>query len=348
MKDIVFILLVILIASCQPQEDSLRSYFKDPPTSINSEIIEIEAAFFGNPRRIVLFDSLIIIEDDFHGKLFSLIDIKNGKFINRFGKKGKGPNEILFQSSIEIDKLKNTFQFLTLNTYWFYEYSLDDLVNNTEPIPEKKFELDLGENSRLLSWSFLHGINKFAGTGLFTNGKYGIFNSNGTLEKTIGEYNISEEHSSYGNYNLGLGYQGPVKVHPNGNKFAHLTYACDLVEVVNFNEDYTYDIKRFQTWFPVFSESGAYSRDSPRGFSCSAVTSDYIYGLYSGHTFTEKGASASLGRLIYVFDWNLNPVASYELDHDVMVFAVSENNKKMYAFSLTTDKVKLVKWNLNH
>ena len=76
------------------------------------------------------------------------------------------------------------------------------------------------------------------------------------------------------------------------------------------------------------------------GFLGISATDKYIYGLYSGKHVDITGES-SKSNLIYVFDWKANPIKQFHLDEEIVVFTVSQEGDKIYAFVLDGYSYKL-------
>ncbi|MCA1744912.1 MAG: hypothetical protein LC643_04245, partial [Bacteroidales bacterium] len=61
---------------------------------LDGEVVFVENGFFAQPKSIEIIDTIMLIVDEYQGKFFTAIDLKNNKLVNRFGYKGRGPNEL--------------------------------------------------------------------------------------------------------------------------------------------------------------------------------------------------------------------------------------------------------------
>lgn len=189
---------------------------------------------------------------------------------------------------------------------------------------------------------------------MFHDGMYGICQSDGILDTIIGSYTIAEEHKAVDTYILGSGYQGLIKPHPSKAFVAYVSTVHDLVEVIDCsNNDYI--IKRFHGGdFPDLRVENdmaimALSRNHPWSFMDLCTTESYLYAIYSGKNYAESESATANCNLLYVFDWDLNPIICYELDYEITAIKVTEDDKILYSFALNKDdKMALIHWNLNH
>src|SRR5690606_2836991 len=69
-------------------------------------------------------------------------------------------------------------------------------------------------------------------------------------------------------------------------------------------------------------------------FVTGSVTNKYIYLLYSGKL--NLVVNPNFGRIIYVYDWDGNPIKEIVLDRDIMSLTVSEDDKTLYAYDPNT------------
>ncbi len=337
--------LFILVACTTKNAQSLEEYFNNSSIQLRSQVVPVDSLFIGQVWDIEGFDNSLILLDEHQNKYFSLIDLKSNKLVKRFGEKGKGPQELLEPVCITVDKAKNTFQMLLRNPERFVEYSIDELRQNPHPVYKEKVRFDFMEES-LFNIAPLYGSNRYIGTGLFHTGKYGITNKVGVLDTVIGKIQRPDDQMNIDNYKIGMVYQGITKSHPTQKKFVHVSTSCDLIEIVDETD---YKSKSFQSYFPKLKmQNGTVSetRDSRVGFIALKVTSNYIYTVFSGRTINKEGGKAFLGNKLYVFKWNMKPVCSYVLDHDINCLFVSEDDKTMYSVAMVEDDMQLVKWEI--
>ncbi len=343
----ILFLWLFLFSACKTKNvQSLEDYFNNSSIQLKSQVVPVDSLFIGQVWDIEGFDNTLILLDEYKNRYFSLVDLKRNKLIRRFGQKGRGPLEMLEPVCISVDKAKNTFQMLLRNPEQFVEYSIDDLLQNLNPEYNEVVKFDFKEES-LFNTTPLYGSKRYVGTGLFRRGKYGITNEAGVLDTVIGEIQRPDNQMNIDNYKIGMVYQGITKSHPTQKKFVHVSTSCDLIEIVDETD---YETRSFQSYFPELTiQNGTIleTRDSRVGFISLKVTSNYIYALFSGRTFNDESDKAFLGNKLYVFKWNMKPVCSYVLDHDINCLFVSEDDKELYSTALVNDEMQLVKWKID-
>ncbi len=351
------LIVLILFSSCKTNDNSLEGYFKGTFTNLSSNTVKIDSIFYANPMDVVLLDTLLVFYDKFtdnnETNYFTLLDIKNRKLIRRFGRDGKGPNEIMYPTSIDIDKKDSSFVMFFPATNNIMKYSLADLIRKPAgPIVHQGTRFE--KSSQKVGYTTvakLQGVDQYLGPGLFEKGKYAISNFDGKMDSIIGEYVKSQDQKRMSNIQLAMGYQGDVNSHPFLPKCAYFCVSCDLIEVIDCSVGKSYPIKRFQSYYPDFKaqpSSVAHNATSPLGFIGSYVTARYIYGLYSGKAFAEYGNMFAKSNKLYVFDWDLTPIRAYELDHQIQCIAVSDDDQELYSTAIVNDEMELVKWSLKH
>ncbi len=351
------LVFLILFTSCNTKDNSLESAFDGIFTNLYSNTIKMDSILYGNPMDAVLSDTLLIFYDKFtdnnETNYFTLVDIKNRKLIRRFGRAGKGPNEIMYPTSIDINTEDSSFIMFFPATNRIMKYSLTELISKSAfPIVRQDTRFEKGtQNVGYTTVAKLQGVDKYVGPGLFEKGKYAISHIDGKIDRIIGDYVKSQDQKRMSNIQLAMGYQGSIHSHPFLPKCTYFCVSSDLIEVIDCSRGKNDPVTRFQSYYPDFKaqeSSVAHNATSPLGFIGSYVTSRYIYGLYSGKTFSENGNMFAKSDRLYVFDWNLTPICAYAPDHQIQCIAVSDGDKELYSTAVVNDEMQLVKWNMEH
>ncbi len=347
-KIVVFILIPFIVWACKNEApESLEDYFNNSAVQLENHIVKVDDLFLGQVWDIEGFGDYLILLDDHQERYFSLIDLNRNRLIKRFGTKGRGPQEMMEPVGIGIHHSNNTFQMLLRNPERFVEYSIDSLLQQNTANYLEVVKFNFKEES-LYNISPLYDGKRYVGTGLFHRGKYGITNEMGVLDTVVGSIHIPDDQRNIDYYQLGMVYQGITKSHPSESKFVHASTSSDLIEIVDSK---SFESKHFQSYFPkVTIHNGMVGEtpDSRIGFIALKVTSKYIYALFSGRTVMDQGGLAFSSNRLYVFNWDLMPIASYVLDKDVNCFFVTEDDKSIYSTTDINDEMQLVKWNMQH
>ncbi|MGQ1947695.1 BF3164 family lipoprotein [Geofilum sp. OHC36d9] len=341
----VFLFLFFVLIGCNtPGELKIKKY------NINSSIVEIDSSLFGNPGRLMLSDSLFFISDDVGGFYFAVFDIKNKKFLKRFGKKGKGPNEII--TPFNTFMYKGKFAFKTLNTENIATININDILTKSDPVINIIAKLR-EEKKALIHTNVipLKNDNQFLSTGFFSNGKYAVIDIKNGTDSIFGTYSIPNVNMNQ--FNTGHIFQTGIIHHPSQKKIVNIGRVYDQIEIITYNDKGDYDIvtnnPSFQPEINYKSKPYRLSRSSRFAFLDISVTVKYIYILYSGKTYQEHGNGVFLSNKIHVYDWDLNKKCEYELNHEISSFIVTADDRHLYSFALSDNsELDLVKWDLIH
>jgi len=345
------IVFILSVCSCKKSNDkSIEDLFLKQPISLVASTIDVVPKLMGNFFSLRVQDSIAILGSLSNDYFYSLVDLKNKKLVKRFGKKGKGPNELQMPFSMTISK--GYFSFFDQKKY--KTCKLADLIS--DDIIKFNDEVKLNEDDgSCFFMSSKSNSNTYLATGLFSKGKYSVINQQGNIVSVFGEYMRDEELMQVENTKIGMAYQGEVKRHSKKNKWVWTTISCDLIEVIEQCADNTYDINRFVGYLPEFKIKPGKgigispNHDIPLGILHHAITDEYIYVLYSGKSINDHGgASAFEANIIYVFDWKLNPICSYLLDQHIKCFSVTEDNKAIYSVALIGEEQEIVSWEITN
>lgn len=341
----VFSFLFFVIIGCNsPSDLEIKKY------SVKSSIVEIDSSLFGNPSRLMLSDSLFFISDEVDGFYFAVFDIKNKKFLKRFGKKGNGPNEII--TPFNTFMYNGNFAFKTLNTEIIATFNINEILTKSEPAVNIIAELR-EEKKNLIHTNVipLKNDNQFLSTGFFSNGKYAVIDIKNGTDSIFGTYSIPNVNMNQ--FNMGHIFQTSIIHHPSQKKVVNIGRVYDQIEIITYNDKGDYDIISNNPSFqPEINYEGnpRLSRSSRFAFLDISVTERYIYILYSGKTFIEHREGVFFSNKVHVYDWDLNKKYEYELNHDIPSLIVSPNDKDLYSFVISSDnsELALAKWDLIH
>lgn len=93
---------------------------------------------------------------------------------------------------------------------------------------------------------------------------------------------------------------------------------------------------------PKFIESPEFKPDilqNKLGFYDVKVTGRFVYALYSGKIFDNPPDNSELPTSILVFDLDGHPITKFELDSSFVRIAVTQDDSKIYGFSVSGDIV---------
>lgn len=339
-KNIYIIIVIITLFSlkCDSSSDVNNEpiNFFDTKEDLTSKKILVDELDFNIPLEMMIKDSLLIVHDQFpigdDMYLFGAINLQDlTKPITYFGREGRGPNEYSFPSSMS--KISGFNDYLAINNRKLFSMSIVSL--------KKIIEYDI-----LDSLTFINPIDYnfskivpvsdslIIGTGFFEEGRFGLADQEGELIKTVGAYPYPNKYPDLTNQELGMIYQSDLKINPSSNKVAISTYASanlDILEVLPDTVKFLKSLRYFAPNFESTSKNGRLSAqalpNNKSGFIHTAVSSTYIYLLYSGAERSQGLDSYLSGYRVLKYDWDGTPISQYNLDKDVTMISVDEQDR---------------------
>jgi len=296
---------------------------------------------------LYLFESMLFVSDTDKEYQFKIIDIQHDQLITSFGRNGEGPCEVAFP--VGINWVNSDMRQISLNDrsrFRMESYDLDDIQTSEKPDCQQVTH-NLNVNYQVIAQI---DAERYVGTGLF-RGRYAIQLSGQeeVLESDIG-FPDDEENKNVSYETLAMAYQGRFLKHPNQNKFVSTSrnaFSLDIIEVSE--ENVITLIKRIHHWGPTFtgSSGNVISAAMKKGnrFGCldAAISNDHIYILFSGKSNLQEGSQDS--HIVFVYDWNGNPVKSLNLDQQISKIAVDQYDQALIGF-INSRIPTLVKYDL--
>lgn len=354
MKKIFFLLLVMILASCQKKPEVNRDL-----KLLNTNIISLSAtellsdSIIESANIVAHFESYIIVRH-YAENIFTIYNYNsnnnNIEQMGSFAKKGVGPNEFSGAAECVYDKRTGKLYLFDIkggNNVKAYEVnsaSLDNIFTEDrwQPIHFPKLDktfittftplsdtvfVALGgdmESTNLLSMVFLS--NDSIGQVDFD------FPSDGINVKPITKRFV---------YNYGR-----LLKHPFSNRFLYYcTNWGNYAEIVTFENKELVSSREIVANYPLYkvSPNGIESESEMQTLMGmeSYVTDEYIYLLPNLRTKEEyikenheRIYPSNHSNVIYTFDWEGNHVRTYRLDKSIREFVVSPNNSYLLASSL--------------
>jgi len=280
----------------------------------------------GTPVEPVIFDSLLIYFDRFNGQTITIFDVKNERFVQRFLNEGQGPGEVtlgLLKLFVSHDEKKVCFFHANSGRVYMYELA-DIITQNNIQTPQQVLFRDRPANIKKTK-------NGYVGIGMFDDGRYRLYDSEGNMISAFGKYPFSGEDMDHmGRFFI---YQGHLCASSDGNYFAMGSSYCDNLEFYKLENGTAVLIKKYETYDAKvqFNNVLQINDDCIINYR-HAYGGKYCYMLYSGKTHLENDRKSSIGGTkIIVFDWNGNYIRSYKTDVNIISFCVDEENNIIYA-----------------
>jgi len=343
-KNYILSFLLLLILNCEKEKnENIAIFFNKTDTFfLNSESVFIrfnEDTQLNNVAEMIYIDSLLIIYDYNINYKMKVADLRK-KTIYNFGKKGRGPKELKSPyMKYSIDHASNKMYVSDLPDYCVY--SIDSLrQGNMDMI----FRFDIKSDS----------------ISFFSSVFCSDYIIGGAIRKRFGLYNIKEGKSilkyDFEKKQGALTSQANFYNHPFKNKVAYFQLFSEVMGILTINNN---DINiNEKVWWKnndkeindnnrTFIEP---SKDRRNCFINASVSNKYLYSLYSGkplgssiETLNESLSSD----IIYVFDWEGNPIKKLKLDRKIQSLAIDNQDEILYATSLENDESIIIKFKIN-
>ncbi|KAF5045841.1 TolB-like 6-blade propeller-like protein [anaerobic digester metagenome] len=131
-----------------------------------------------------------------------------------------------------------------------------------------------------------------------------------------------------------------IDIKPDHTKLVSATLAGAIIEIFSLNGDRISLNKEIRLLPPTLlrRKDNTYttSNESYMGFWNIKTTDDYIYMIFSGKKFKDHKKN-NTGNYIYVYDWEGNPVKSFQINGGVYRFALDEDEQRIYLINFDKD-----------
>jgi hypothetical protein len=320
-----------MLGACTDKEQEAQSPFGQ---EIQYESVStVHAVQFDNiyqPTRMRVFGDLLLISDGANEPPIHVLETKEDgslAYLRGEGEIGRGPGEIQHANDfIKTDSLIYVYDGNQLKMV-SYDVSFNQADND---------DIQMKIQGRPVTMNALAG-NKFVAGGLFFDDRFQVFSDQGEL---VGQYgkqiNFNEDFTAQ---NLAVSWYSFSTADPSGEFVYLFALNADFIEKYDNEGNLIRKIQGKE--FPVPKMKLEVSNDVPwpvdDGGKLSYLWVDaddeHIYALYIGMLNEDlDGLSADK---VHVFDWDLNLVGAYQLDHRPNTIA-ADGDGGMYSF-LTTD-----------
>jgi len=310
------LLLVIDFANAQIPYDHSGSFIE-----LKSGIIDVDVDIY-DPRSLEISDNFLIVTDASNLPSVHVFTIAKPGILEYkigFGNEGRGPAE--FVGAWDIIKSPDYIYIYDAGTRRLLPYDMEfnhnprGIVNlRTEGLPIN-----------------LHFLNdKFYVTGITIDGRVEIINRSGETIDKLYEHHDLELRERINSRALASMWHSYSTLSPDGGRIALFARNAAHAELLTIDGEQLSIIKDSDKGLPITQVVGQTVADGPgaiRGYI--SVTSDnkYIYALYSGYKVGES--NSPYGGYIHKFDWDLNLIDIFELDHKALSI-LRDNDKGIY------------------
>lgn len=350
MKIALFLFWIIIFSGCIKPDRHIGydgiMYFDD--SEINDKKTLVSRVFnddiVGLPTQLDLIDTLLIANDTKTDSIFHFFSIHSGMHLGKFVSKGSGPNDLISCSNISVldsDSLKSFWAF-DITRRRFVEYCLEELLqnkvdkryNNVVDFKLQNNELGainevfwIGKDS-LLCRSFNQYKQRFL-----------ILDKNAGVLKEVSNDRMS---IYYDNTNVILAdmFSSKINIKPDRSRVVVVGRYFDFIEIYDQNGFLLFNIcGPMHNTFMSFDEGASNlrgslvkSEESRRQYLQVKTTNQNIYLLYSGKE-KQDISHYSYSDIIYVLDWEGNPLKRLKLDRQIADFVIDDYKNRLLALS---------------
>lgn len=301
-----------------------------PITSIASSRQLGTDADFGLVTAIAPAGPLLLVGDELMDLHIAVIDIASGKVTSRFGRDGEGPGEFQAPHRITPDPERPTVRWVFdfRNVRWA-AVSLD----GSPSIVEERSLVGVPSWPETPIWTgpselLIHGVYygfpflkaKVAETGRITS-----------IRRFAGLQPFTEQDVSHG---TGLRFvnRSFMALRPSAGLFALAYQFGNQIDVFSTNGTIVgrtrgpYDV---DARFHVGGDRFFWEEDSQYGYVEAYGTERFFYLRWSGIRMNEPRRETTE---MHQYDWDGRFLRALELDHDVLAFAVSDDDDKLWGY----------------
>jgi hypothetical protein len=339
MKYTCVILVISLCVGCANKvkiklNDAIVQFSSFPLTD-SLKFVAISDQILEEPSKMLLYQDQLIINTfcrakDKHIVIYSLPE---NQIVNETVKYGEGPEDMI---GCDIGFINHKIWLYDMSKKRIGFASIDSFLRNNPAA----VQYSLGSSfytTAMLNDSIMLGTNDM--TGRF---KIAYVNLNTHSVTGRGDYAYLDDNVALGS--LIDASSCYIDVHPK-TKDILLSYRyTDVIEIYHSEGKLKHALQGpmcFDIEFqPVFANNHAImakTGDTRKAYVNSYVTENHIYLLFSGCKRNEK--NWSYGNELYVFSWEGKPEKRYLLEQPIYTFAVDEENRLLYSYSLQTEEL---------
>lgn len=339
MKKYSLICILLIFTSCHQQNGNKVVSIVPLKHQVLLNSDEILIAY---PKLLTVTDSLILLCDSKTDSLFHLVDRRNKK-VKSFGKRGNGPNEFLFPTSLYHYPEGDSLCMMDSNKRSLYSLRF---VSDKTP----KFFRILNDKETFHCIVLPMSKHRYISSGVYNDARFYLLDETGNV---IDQYETfpyrDEKEQQISKVVLSQAYDGNMTSDTEGERFAVACYNAKMIAFYKIENNKIVLVKEVNDEYPDYKYSDKHyqgiSRYALTGYISVTASNNYVYALYSGKSYGEHGDLSSVGTSIWVYDWMGILVSQLELDVPVSMIQVLEDDKSLYAI-VSTPEPEIVKFDL--
>lgn len=344
---------ILVLVACSPKKTESLHYepFPEPSRqqSYRAQIFNNTYAFT-YPSNMILTDSLLIVQDNVNQEYaYHAFSRKTGDFLYSFGRKGRGPGEIITPGDmVTIDNRNHLLVTWDANRKKQVRYRLpghtgDSIFFDSEStiLSTKGYNISdiMANNGEYYAIGYIYPL------------RFGKLDKD-SIRLLYSDYpQLTEDDEA--NRSV-WNYVSLVRMSPKGDRIVAATYVGTALEILSVRQDSIQSQRIRAVNPPIFRiVDGVKPKwvglidETIIGFIDIRVSDRFIYANLSNQPLTEEGCDGS--ESIWIFDWDANPAGKMNLDRYIETFCVDEADGTVYAASIdqSSGEYELVKFSFD-
>lgn len=341
---------LVLLSACKSKQASEQQLIYHTNTldfqqdSGKVEIINADFPFV-YPIQMQCTDSMIIVLDlmspDYFFNVFNL----HGKWIGHFGRKGKGPGELLAPQQFFITQPAVVSVF---SNQKLVQYNLRNFRSD-KTIPFQEMGLPIIDAFQVIPWTsdnyLLFGANPMQRIRIYDASSDSVIYSYNRFPQLFSSPDPELEAAVFA-------YGPRLYIKPDLTQFVQTTYIGAILEIFNCTSSEVESTEVIGIYRPEYKQLPVggvhitWDEHTTIGFESAATTDQYIYTLLNGVKGSELQKSTPetpFTTKISVFDWAGKPVRQIETKHMLTTIAVGDKHGNIFATSYNRGEFNLIK-----
>lgn len=280
-----------------------------------------------NPKVIRIIDDKIVVGEVGGNPSLHMFQIKKDggvEYMKGIGREGRGPGE--YERLMDIVDADSLFYVYDGN-----QFSLTAYDTNGELLDHERREFT---TRGLPNSLFMIDDGRVVAAGVFLNERFQIFDKTSTNKIRLGEFKVFDE--KFTSRDNGIAWLSHAAMNPDQNYVYLFAENAEFIEIYDIKGDL---LKRVQgDEYPVPSmileDNWPVDNNGIVGYTDVVSNDHHLYASYSGKPRSDASKNPFETELVQKFDWNLDLLQGYKLDHKPTEFVV-KNNDIIYTLNET-------------
>lgn len=323
-----FLFACILFAGCE------RPSGESPPVALKGTVVS-DGEFLGQPRRILAVGDRLLVSDEMAPYLH-VLDAESGELLASTGREGGGPEEFrMVRELLDAPAHDGSFWVYDSGNLRLTRMAFD--TGRAEPRILETVRLEVPALTYFMQPVLLDDSTLVA-SGIFPKGRLARARLTGHLVEPIGATPAAPAGRDVPITVLQHAWEGPLERSPDGSKVVIATRNADLIEIFRADGTLLRTLRGSSGFDPAYevrrSPAGvsmATGDDLRFGYGDLASTDEHLFALFSGETRGSAPGMAQFGKLVHVFRWDGERVASLRLPERTRAITVTPDGADLFA-----------------